>query len=217
MKRLISTIVRKLPPIKLYLEDLEYLDSQLRSIPANVTIFTDEYEFENVEELSKTVKEKVVRKLNIQAITTDGFTIGLVVAEDSAHLSLVGANDAKARGVFEQLLTYLRERRNSVIMLIVRSAWPIVLLLTSVTIYSGVQHQGHVSPTLLISWIIICLVCLIVATAINDRSYTTIYLKHRADAPSFWERNWEKILIAVVNLIIGIVLGWLARFLPGPK
>jgi hypothetical protein len=58
-----------------------------------------------------------------------------------------------------------------------------------------------------------CVLVMIFEIAFRNRFHSAIIPKYRVDAPSFWERNWEKLLFA----IIGFILGWLSRFLPRPK
>jgi hypothetical protein len=71
MRKRVSTINRRLPPLKLYFEDIEHVADLLKPISSNPAILADEYEFEKLSELQE-VKQKVLRKLLIKAATTDG-------------------------------------------------------------------------------------------------------------------------------------------------
>jgi len=66
MKPLLNSIRRQLPPVKLYLDDLEYIVRLLKSVSSEVTIKTQEHEFSNLSELSQ-IKEKVLRELEIES------------------------------------------------------------------------------------------------------------------------------------------------------
>jgi hypothetical protein len=218
---LVSTINRKLPPLKLYLEDIEHMVDLLKPVSLNPTILTDEYEYANLSELQGE-KQKVLRKLLITADTSDGFSIALNLKSDSADLSVIGAEQPNMRGVFDQVLDYLRERKEYAIMLSRFAFFCFLFLVASLAPLLFDRFDVTYAGLLIILAAVVAISTILGLTQsfLATHRYSTILLTYGSNAPSFWKRNWEKIAIAVVsgliNLVIGIILGWGARFLPGP-
>jgi hypothetical protein len=102
MKLRAKAIHRNLPPLKLYLEDLEYVIQLLNSISSEVIIRTDEHEFESLSELSQT-KQKVFRNLEIRSSDP---RISLDLSTRSSYLHLID-NLPASKGVFEQIYSHV--------------------------------------------------------------------------------------------------------------
>jgi hypothetical protein len=138
MKPLVNQIRRHLPPLKLYLEDLEQIVQLLNSISSNVRIRTNEHEFESVSELSQ-IKQKVLRNLQIYSSDSE---ISLRLTRNSATLYLEEDLPAN-RGVFEQISRCLTKRRTYGIPIL---TWSAVLVAAStfvVTIIESFQKSLH--------------------------------------------------------------------------
>jgi hypothetical protein len=214
MKELRPSIRKNLPPLKLYLEDIEFLVKRLESISSRITIKTDTHEFENISEFSNTQKE-ALRKLQI--LSRDPY---LIVELNQLSASLYLSEDRPdARGVFEQIKSHLQKRRKfftaiffSPIFFIPSIAF---CLLVAPLISRFVPSSFQLFALLAWLFLYVCAGCLFLF--LHNRRYNIIIPKRRSDAPSFWERNWEKIVIGVLTGLLGLLIGWLIKFLPGPK
>src|ERR1700736_549677 len=122
MKLRARALRRELPPLKLYLEDLEYVVQLLNSISSEVIIRTDEHEFESLSELSQ-IKKKVLR--NLQIGSSDP-RISLDLSARSSYLHLID-NLPASRGVFEQIYSHVIKHRTYLLTFLRYS--PILFLL----------------------------------------------------------------------------------------
>jgi hypothetical protein len=217
MKKLASTVIKKLPPLKLYLDDLERIVELMNSIDCKITILTDEYELENLAELGQ-LKKKVLHELQINATTPNFHSIALSLTQNSADLSIGGTDKAEMRGVFEQLLSYLQGRKTHLMTLlktIISCLVPFGIVFIAFLTHNS--KLAFVPPLALIILTGIVTPIWALYSFVGNNYYSTIFLSLKSDAPSYWERNKEKIWLVIITAVISFLFGWLARFLPGPK
>lgn len=218
MKPLVNSIGKHLPPLKLYLDDLEYIVQLLESVSSEVTIKTREHELANLSELS-TLKKKVLRELHILSKRP---WISLDLTTNSVFLYTEEDLPANV-GVFEQIYNRLIKGRTHLLN-VVRWCCILLSLLLTVIILVDLSFRTFTGKfwlpdptTLIVTCLNLVVLVLFFYFNARKRFYTTVIPKHRIDAPSFWENNWEKIAVAVFIALISFALGWLSRFLPGPK
>jgi hypothetical protein len=218
MKELLPSIRKTLPPLKLYLEDIEFLVKRLESISDDITITTRTHEFENITEFCEVTKNPL-RTLRVESrnphlqVDLNRFSASLYLSEDRSE----------ARGVLEQIDSYLRRRRKPLTSILISSVPTIAYLALPMFAPFFVARLfppkfQSIGAFLLFS---LSFFPLLFGLFLWRQKYTIVIPKHRSDASSFWERNWEKIAIAIVTGLItgilGFLLGWLIKFLPGPK
>jgi hypothetical protein len=214
MKELSPHIRKRLPPLKLYLEDIEFLVNRLKSISNEITIKTATHEFENVSEFSDTQKEPF-RTLQIASRRPY-----LIVELNKSSASIYLSEDLPdGRGVFEQIDSYLRKRRRTFTSILTS---PVLIVSYLILVSFAPFFLTKVVPPPfqlfgLLVWVSFFLFLYLVAFFLHTQTYTIVIPKRRSDAPSFWERNWEKIALALIAGFVGFFLGWLSKLLPGPK
>jgi hypothetical protein len=216
IKKLFSPLTKSLPPLKLYLNDLEHVEwlAKDSDILSNISFFSDEYEFDSVSDMAGS-KQKVFRKLLIVITTKSNTSISINLNRTSGNIYLGSADLAAERRLFEQLLNYLRKRWNWPITLWFYVPLGSMLLMFLAALIFGLLSI-HLATVCAVVGILISFLGVLVGIFLGGYRSTTIFLTRRSDSPSFWERNWEKIVVGVITLIIGVLLGWLAKFLPGP-
>lgn len=214
MKELRPSIHKNLPPLKLYLEDIEFLVKRLESISGTITIKTQTHEFENITEFSEITKDPL-RTLEVRSRNP---FLSVVLGKSSAYLYL-SEDLPEARGVLEQIDSYLRKRRKTFTSVLVSPVgwlvWIALVVITPVLIAGLCPPRFQVLG--LLGWISLASLFYLFGFFLYRQRYTIVIPKRRSEAPSFWERNWEKIIIAILVGLLGFFLGWLSRFLPGPK
>lgn len=222
MKSLSQHIERKLPPLKLYLDDIECIVEKLRSLSPNVQIQAGDYRLDDVVDLAD-IGAKVIRQLYLE-INQPLITLRLV--HYACILTLYNKGDVKAYGIFEEVYNYLQSKINITIRIGIAIgivAWVLALcLLPGLTLAVWLTPFGKLDrvtrffPALyVLLGVLTCFMFLAVILYWNF--HTTLIPKKKVEAPSFWERNWNQIAVAVLIAVISFSLGWLSRFLPGPS
>jgi hypothetical protein len=222
MKRLVQSIRKTLPPLTLYLDDIEYFIDRLKDVTPNIVIRTPEYELNDASELSD-IKQKLVRDF---IITTQDPSITLTLTKSSADL-LLAADEPQGRFAIEHIYDYLCQRRAN-IRVILPYFMPLPLIvLFFVFLYVNAHYPDAITKysTLLLSIFAflggLLLLCSAVGTFLQNNRYSIVFLTHRSDTPSFWQRNWEKLLIKLIPgailLVASFLLGRCTSFLPGIK
>ena len=108
MKSLSKTMEQRLPPLKLYLEDVEFIVEKFRSLSPDVRISTADYTLQSASELSDT-KAKVLKELSLSILRPN---LALNLLQNGCTLRLVYEGDPKVLGIFEEIAAHLKSRTN---------------------------------------------------------------------------------------------------------
>jgi len=209
MKRVKSTYVESLGPVKLFLNDVEEIVSILREVSATVDIRTDEYSMESVEELKK-LDVDCIHELTIQcrepyvSLELDRYRIWLYIAEDTPV----------SRGLFEKVKEVLVRRRRRLARILRNPSliWvPLGLLIYPIVIGLRLSNWSLLALGLFLL-ISICIWGRWAWVARFER-YSTIVLRRQSEHKSFWERNKDQLLLSVISAIIGGVITYVFTIL----
>lgn len=202
MQKKIRSHGEVLKPVTLYLDDLEKIVDILRQVSDSAEISTKETILSNLNELTKLKRES----LNELYIRLDEPYISLNLMPNTIWL-FIGKDEPISRGLFEQIKHVLGRRTCSCAWLI-NSPWIMGLLLgIGINLFSPGIAEGN--------WLdvasggfIICLSILLFLYGYNRkfRKYSIIIPKYRSEAPSFFKRNADAILLNIISAILGGII-----------
>jgi hypothetical protein len=215
VERLVRNLSCHLPPVVLFYDDLERVIELIGSLDTRVSLMTDEYRLENLEELKQMESDRV-KNLTIMAdwpynlhIMTGPFITILEIREV----------DPEARGVFEELKDFLTSKRKFNQWL-VRRPWlqagftwllaAVLCILLFVPLGSGADSFWLRPAKLTILSLYVIWSCIWLWTFF--RRNTIIWLKKRSEYPSRWASL--NTVVDVKSLITKIIYG-LGAFLLG--
>jgi hypothetical protein len=204
MKKRNQSYSEKLKPVVLYFDDLERIIEILNEISDDVKISTKEYQFENIEEVKKIEGE------TINSLSFDTHRPGLSLTLEPGGIFLHVFSETPAlRGIFEILKQLLHNRRR-------KFAW---LYNDLSMVFGGVLIGGSTwflfpgiskKNPYLISAGCACIILGVIywwwSWQVYFRRYSTIFLKRRAELPSFWKDKRDQIILAIISAVIGSLI-----------
>ena len=168
MKELKKTISVSLPPIRLYLDDVQRIYDILKKNCERIDIKTDKYEFNDVSDLEK-LKATKIHKLDFSCYTP---YISIGFNTSSARI-YIGEDTTLNRGVLSEINEVLSNCRRNVVRLFIKSNPSFYL--TSVAIILSILAYEHTQ-----GWVAGALIAIIVASAVSlvytigERPFTNI-------------------------------------------
>jgi len=212
MKKLKKWIIKELPPVKLYLDDLDSIYEILRQKVKNIDIKTEDYVVEDVKQLKNLGTEKL-HHLSIECSDPNidiQFYPGWVKIqfyEDSTY----------NRGILSEIEDIINKRR-VLLGSFLTSNWAFFLnggLFSGSLI--GLWEMPQTYMWLFLALLLISILSLIFLWKFRITSYSTIMLLERKEETSFWKRNKDEVFIAIISAIAGslvtIFIMWISNLL----
>lgn len=205
MKQVSQSKSIDLPPTELYLEDINELFQVIQGVAKDVRIEVPGYELETPDELgalAQKLPEKVLHELRIMAsepyLTLDFYPHSSRLYISDQTLELLGV---------QTKISELISRRKQALWWAM-NPW-MVPVLGPMAIYVGAQFNKWVLGAVSV-----------IVTAVYwwmyrrlFRRYTIIFLKSRKEHDSFWERNQDKIILAVLSALLGAIAKGLYEYI----
>ena len=129
MKKVIKSYYERLQPVLLFFEDIKELYEIFQEASSQITIQSNGYEFDNLDDLTKLKKEIVY---DIEILCLEPY-ISLKMEPRNIHL-YVAEDSLSSRGVFEKLKSILNNRRKKLTWL-THSPIPPGILMGSAILY----------------------------------------------------------------------------------
>ena len=199
MKRIHSDQFVELPAVTLYRDDLEEILS-LISQGGPVRISDGEFEFDSLEELAR---KRGSKPQVVELLGTLG--IGLKICRfKPSSLGAWGADPARA-AAYLQVRELLRRRRTILARVFVWQAWlPLAVVLFGLDRAARTIVVSHTAVGI-ISWLFTAsLVGLLLAQIAQSGAGSTANLLLRHETSTFWNRNGEKLALALLSAIAGV-------------
>lgn len=212
MRKLKKSITKKLPPVKLYLDDLESIYDILKQKAKGVDITTEDYAVEDVKQL-KNLETKKIHYLSIKCsdpyVTMEFYPgwVKIYFGEDSTY----------NRGILSEIEDVLSKRK-VFLGSFLASSW--AFFLNGVLIGGSFSAMIGMSKTY--TWLFLALELIFILLMIflwrfTFRGYSTIVLLERKEELSFWARNRDQILVgiiaALVSSLVTIFVLWMLKLL----
>lgn len=212
MKKRADDQDKKFPPCTLFLDDIEEIIQQIKSVTSDIGISDKSYEFDSIEELIQNSGSKI-KELKLRG----RYGISVNIAKHSIYL-FVSGYDEKYIGVFYILREFLKSKVGWLRRFLRPMRWLFIVWfsLIGVPIISTIiKHKPELKVIDQIYTIIFGLMLLFyVISLLLTWKGSTIYLERRHKVSKFWERNRDTIIVGIITAIIGgIVVGIITYFL----
>lgn len=211
MKRIPRHLGKHVAPVKLYLDDIEELHQILAAASDHVELTTVDFELDDPKQLLE-LNCPVVHQLTIASrqpyvsADVEGGGVWLYAAND----------DAKSRGLYEQMRAVLKRRRR-------RIAWALAGpqggLIAGVPLAAALISGIAAIRDRSVWWGLACvltlglgLIIVIYTFRYLSRAHVVV-LSHRKDSPPFMARNRDQLAIATLSALIGAATGAVATYL----
>ncbi len=207
-----KSLYEKLPPIRLFLDDLDKIVEIFKEVSDNINIETKDYYFDNVKEI-KNINAEYITDLEIKSrepyisleFNSNGSTI--YAAEDTLI----------TRGALDKIKTILRPRQlkyiNPTFHALLNTLLGVTFTSSLMMIGIGIE-LGYYNQIQYYSLSIIGVVIFIISYFIHKwddsilfKNYSMISLRKKDDKTSFWKRNWDQFITgAAASFIAGLVI-----------
>jgi hypothetical protein len=209
MQKITQYLGEHLKPVKLYLDDTEQIIEIFRQDSLEVSISTKDYVLNDFKELSDLKKDFI----------TDVF---IRVKEPYISLSLehhqiwlyAEKDNAISRGLFEKVKQLLSKRKRPLAQFLQSSLLTGLFAGTSIPLLTMGLAKTN-SMLIFVSAIIFILALASGWYSYHDHfeRYSIIIPKYKIEAPSFWKRNSDALVLAIFSAIAGgIITLILAKF-----
>lgn len=208
MKRLRKSLVRLLPPVTLFVDDVERIIEIMSkaSTDPTFTVKTDEYSLEHAKQLENLKGEKV-GKLKI---TLREPWISVEVEDDWVRL-YAEEDSPVTRGILSEVKDLLRPRRRMLSIAETRSTFAVFLLLllagSLVSELGKGQWWGYGGYVFAAAGLVVVIRMFTVKSVIIPA--------RRIERESFWQRNRDQIVVAALTAVLTFVATLLATWAAG--
>lgn len=205
MKQISQSKSVDLPPTELYLEDIDELCQIIRGAAKNVRIEVPGYELESPDELaalSKQLPTKVLHEFKIKA--REPYII-LEIYPHSSHL-YISDQTLELLGIQTKITEFMIQRRQTFWWAM--NPW-LVSFLAPIAIFAGAKFN---------KWVFGATAIIVIAAywwtyRRTFRSHTIFFLSSRKERDSFWMRNRDKIILAILSALIGAIAKGLYEYI----
>ena len=196
---------RNLPPVRVFVDDVERILEVLRQLPGSrTTVETDEHELGEAAEL--TTLERV-SELSISCVKDFDAAIRVILAPSGAVVRFRTADPAW-RGAATEVEDVLRRRTRKAAAFLRWCGIPawVAMIATAVL---GFSLEGWLAR---VAALVTVISSGIFASAlfVDLRRYAIIVRDRSTTATTFWRRNSDALLVNAISAAVGFVLGFLS-------
>ncbi len=203
-------------PTKFFLEDVEQIYSIIDEVTESVSVENDDYEFNNLQELLD-IKSLSLTNLKLVGYKNYLPQIFFFVNPGSIYIR-INKDETSLLGTIEKIKEIIGARKRHLIpsQTFLRSfaLLPLILAISGLVIKLLIRNQDGVFYTLLG----ISLFLNVPYWFLNNLPKNQIILSYSKNLPSFWKRNSDTIIVAVItsilSLTIGYIFGKITGFIP---
>jgi hypothetical protein len=200
MEKIKKSINIEIPPLKLYINDLIDIFKIFKDNFKSFKIKTDEYLINSIDEL-ETYHKKIINELNFES--SDPF-IHLNLHRSGA--SIYSSNDdAFSSGIAYKLYNILKKNLNK--LRFFSNNWiqiPLQLLFL-IFLTLSLKFKKIIFVLITIFIILFIIFWIIWSVRFSMRNHTIIYL-YKKNEDNFFKRNFDKLLLRLITLILGSLL-----------
>jgi len=198
MKRINFPQEEEIKPVILYFDDLERIVEILKELSNNIVIFTDKYELDSLHELQEIHKD-----------TLNWLTLGIAKPQVSVNfrpngiLLYIEEDIPVSRGILEKVKQLLRNCKRKLSWLAMNSWIGATIIGGSIFFFSSRSFMGILLGCLMT---FLGAILLWWGHGVIDKKWSVIHLKRRIELPSFWKRNKDRIVVAIISITFGSLI-----------
>ena len=209
MKKKLHSISKHLPPVKLYLDDVNEIVSRLQSLCSKIEYSTKNYEFESLDEL----KQNCGSNLKELAIQGRSPYISVDIRKHDVHLYTSGESETTI-GLYYSLKEFLQQKSGWYSKFLNIWLWGTLLWIFLIVFSNVIKELKDLPDILKYFYIFLSFIFFFFLLSLLNRwKGSTIYLENRYKVSNFWERNKDKIITTIIGALIGTFLTILFRFI----
>jgi len=208
MQKLTKSLSEHLPPVKLFLDDLEQIVEILQEVSKKVKISTNDYAFEDLKELVNK-KYESINKLHISisdpyvSLDLESYGISLYIEKD----------EPISRGLFEKIKQILIQRKRPFGWLLTN--WYLAGIFAGISIpLLIIGIEKNISSFIILGIIpfgCIAAIWTVYGLRNQSKSNSIIIPKYKNEAPSFIKRNSDKIILIIFSALAGGIITFLVE------
>ncbi len=194
--------------LKLYKEDLDEILEIMRAADNKVTIGDDEFIYDSIEELQKR-KGRVIKRLDLSnSASSLTFTMGNREVKNANS----GAGDIETISPYTQIKEILNKCR--------RKPWdtilhpyliiPIIVSIFVAAFFSYCYLSEKATVAILTPTILMLVLSLVLH---HEGIFSRIVLINKHEEQSFWIRNKDAVIVAVISAIVASALTFLVTYI----
>lgn len=195
MKRASKTLGKHLPPVVLYKEDLVSIAESLTQSDGIIEIRTNDYEYENIDQLI----DNVADDFSGLSIKRRNPYISVDIDSRSGVWVYASSDDLTSKGIFSDIVSILepRVRRTNVVVGRVAKVAGWLGALGGGMLFGAGQYREA---------LILFLLLPVDFMFMMAKHRSIINREHRANKKSFWARNADQIVVAIIGAFAGAVI-----------
>jgi len=197
-------------PCILYLDDLQTIYNILHEVSPNIIVSSKEYEFENIDDISK-LENKTIHYLIMQ-INEPHIKLEFANSSISFYAS---KDDFYTRGIASKIKEVFAKRERPLMWLFNPKVTGGIIG-TSIALYflkKEILPLRYIPLIELVSYLLFVFGLLFgwYSMKIDFNRYATIHLENFKSKISFWQKNKDAILLAILSAIFGAILSRLIK------
>lgn len=198
------------PAVALYRDDIESIITVIGAGGEKVSIADGDYEYESIDELI-THRGTRPKRLKLSGVSFSSVTVE-VSRLNTMGCWLHASGEPTSEIAFFQLRELLDSRRTVLARLLIPKFW---LGMTLVSLGAGMlstQTNSEIRLTidrLAVTTLLLSFALTMLSMFVSSGLFSTVNLARRHEATTFWSRNGEKLLIAVVAALFGGLIKYL--------
>jgi len=206
MEKIRDSIQKKLPPLRLFFDDVRELHGFICSIAENVTLEAEDYRLTSPEEL----KKLNVRQIHNFTIRAERPYIRVQLTNASATIYL-GNADINAEGIAVRIEEILHKGKAKVYFLPVGFLSGMII---SIPLWIGIFMKSITIAGIGLALPLAYFILMQIDLKFRFEQYSTILSLERNEETSFWNRNKDQITLLVIGSILGsgvtLLIKWIA-------
>jgi hypothetical protein len=214
MEKLIGSRCGRLPPVRLFLEDVERIACSFAEVSEKVELRTAEFSFESVSEFRQLDAERI-HELHVQAREPH---ISLDLSPDGAFL-FISQDTPESRGVYEkarEVLLSCKQPLGAVTGSVFGSATAGIVLGFGLALGIWALTKGSQLLVTIAALALFGGVALFFAgLRTRFHEYSVIVLAKRSECKSYWRRNKDAIILVVISGVVGSLVTLLINAILG--
>lgn len=214
MKKVNKPISKQMPPVRLYLDDIESIYQAFKKTNKEIEIRTENYQVDDIKQL----KEIGINK--IYDLTMYARFSGDRVLFKPSYTEVYFLYDTlENRGICSEIIEIL-ENRKVKLGRFLSSIWAFYLnlLLAAILCFSALNfytEESYVYFGVFLGFLTLSIISIILLYRLDNKRHSCILLVEKKEETSFWKRNKDTIWIVVITAIISFIFTSLGFLLFG--